>query len=624
MLQLLHKYQKSVLLLFTVVIICVSMMSFGVRSYGKNRQASFALKINGEEVTQQQFAIAKSNLENNYRQQFGDFYQQLIQMGGLNLQQQTIDRLIEETLLTQFSSQQDLVVSKKDLHKALVSFLGADLSAEKYQTFLQNTGQTAASFESRLAKQLTPSIFGEIVSDHLNISQVELESAIKKEETTYSYKAFVFDPTKQLAKVAEPSAEELESYYQDHASDYETPEKASYNLVTLTPAENLSLVEITEDDIEIYYTENQEKFATPEKALVRSIILKRDPSNIVADQTASSLADSLIKKINEGEDFEKLAKANSSDAKSADAKWVEKGKSPKEFEAVAFDQGSMGSAKLVTTDASYQILRVEDYQDGKIKPLSEVSPEIKKKLQERDVVAYLQVKAEDLYANWQESGKPLADFATEQKLTLLKTDVAKSANEDLENTTGLSKLVLAQKDLTKQIQEISGNYYLVEISEVVASKIPELAEVKEKLLADFKAEKSVEFARTQADEFLAKVSEANSNLDTIKAGYEVETISRESIKKSGQEEELLSPEIKEDLFSQSAPGILPKTYQHQNNKYYILKVETIVPPTGETIQAKIKEQQEKLRKDLQNKFLSSLIAQLKAQAKIEIAPSLIS
>ncbi len=622
MLQLLHKYQKSVLLIITIIILVVVMASFGITPYGNSPQSSYALKINGEEITQQQFAIAQSNLENNYRQQFGDFYQQLIQMGGINLQEQTIDRLIEETLLTQFSSQQDLVVSNKDLHEGLKTFLGDDMSTEKYETFLKNTGQSATNFEARLAKQMTPSVFAGIVSDHLNISQAELESAVKKEETTYKYQVYSFDPAKQIEKVTAPTDTELETFYQDHASEYETPEKASYSLVALTPAENLSLVEVTEEDLEIYYSENQQKFATPDKALVRSILLKRDASNIVADQTASELADTLIKKINQGEDFEKLAKENSSDAKSADAKWLEKGKSAPELEAIAFDQGAMGSAKLVTTEANYQIIRVEDFQEGKIKPMVEVSEEIKKTLQEREIVAYLQVKAEDLFANWQESSKSLADFATEQKLTLVKTDQAKSADEDLEKSAGLSKLVLGQQDLTKQIQEVAGNYYLVEVTEVIARKIPELAEVKEKLIADFKAGKSVELAKAQADDFLTKISAPDSNFEKIKADYLVDLTSRVDIKRAAQEEELVSPEIKTALFAKTDLGILPQVYQHQNNKYYILQVESITPPTKEVVAEKVKEQKEKLRKDLENVFMSSLIAKLKAQAKIEIAPSL--
>ena len=103
MLQLFHKNQKSVLLVILAIVISLSMLTFGVAPGGGSSRNNFALKVNGQEISQTEFSNARSNLESSYRSRFGTLYDQLLGQLGVNLTEQTIENLIPQTLLRQLA-----------------------------------------------------------------------------------------------------------------------------------------------------------------------------------------------------------------------------------------------------------------------------------------------------------------------------------------------------------------------------------------------------------------------------------------------------------------------------------------------------------------------------------------
>ena len=245
MLQLFHKNQKSVLFILLAIVLSLSMLTFGVAPGGGSSQNNYAMKINGQEISQNEFSNARNNLESNYRSRFGTLYDQLLGQLGVNLTEQTIENLIPQTLLRQLAYSQDLQASSSDVREAVLGFFGAQFSEDYYKNFLRNTNQNAAGFETRIAQQILPNVLSEVFAKHLHTTSYEVESYIKDKETEYSYQAILLDPASYIDDIPEPSADVLQKFYEDRAADYEEPDKIKYSYVVYDPKENLDLVEIT-------------------------------------------------------------------------------------------------------------------------------------------------------------------------------------------------------------------------------------------------------------------------------------------------------------------------------------------------------------------------------------------
>lgn len=627
MLQTFHRYQKSFLVFVLIAVLCIAMLLFGINPGGSGGQNAFALKINGEEISQTAFYEAKTNLESNYQQRFGNFYNQFLEATGTSLAQETIDTMVSQVLFKQLSSNLDLAVSNSSLVENLNQQFGGNFSREAYATFLQRTGQTSAGFEAKLKNNLKNKVLVDIINDHSVASKKEVEALIKKEESEYSFKKAVFTPEDFINKVETPKEEELLEYFEQNAVDYETPVKVKYNYIVVDPKENLDIVELLPEDIEVYYSDRIKEYTNPEQAKVRQIEIKFDSANPEDQTKKETIAEEIISKLGKGEKFSELAKLHSTDAKTktkgGELGWVSKGVGSVGFDAVAFSTEAMGAPKLVVEDNRFLVIQVEDFKDEEVKPLESVKDEIKKLLQEREAPAYALVKAEDLLAEWQSLDKTLEEFAKEKNEKFSSTKNALTKEESAaDNLKGLTAMVINNKEVSKQIQEIGDLSILVEVEAVEVSRIPDFSEIKEKVLNDYKQDKSVGYAREQAELLVSKLTEDTDFETEAKAlGSKVELI--ESKKFQDRKDVLADPKIHKSVFSAQESKNIDSIFDF-NNEFVAVSVTKIKEPSTEVINEKMEETQEKTLYKNRQIFLSSLLNKLKAEAEIEIAPGLIN
>lgn len=619
MLRAFHKYQKSVLLIFLAVIICAAMLLFGLNPYGNSTREAYALKINGEEISQNDFYNARRNLENNYRQRFGEMYEQLIKLAGIDVTQQTVDQLISRALLTQFAKNQDLVVSPEAVKSAILGFFGNNFSRETYQAYLQNTGQTAESFEASLAGNLLPEELMKIIKTHTNASRFEIENSLIKADTKYSYSSIIFDPEKYLTEIKDATADVLAVYYEENAAEYEIPEKVKYSYVALDPEQYLNLVEILPEDIELYYSDHLNDYSNPEEAKVSQSVIAFDATNTEEQINAKNQADSVLKKVKEGKSFETAIKELN--FKLEDAKWMKKGEGSKSFDEAAFNLEAMGSVKLISEPGRYLLIQVQDFKESKVTPLEEVKDEIKKNLQRKDAPAYVLIKAQDLFDEWQNNNKSLRELAAKHNLKLVQNKEPLSATEDPHPTMKqLSKMVLENAAETKQFQEVGDFSVLVEVSEIIERKIPQIDAVKDKLIEKWKREQSMEYTKKKAEEFLEKAMLKDADIAKLLTEYKAESKEKFDILPNARDEELLSEEIRTAIFDAKEPGFLASVYPY-NEKIYALDIKSIVKPHRKEIESKVADEEKKQTEKNYQDFLESFISKLKANAEIEIAPS---
>jgi parvulin-like peptidyl-prolyl isomerase len=148
-------------------------------------------------------------------------------------------------------------------------------------------------------------------------------------------------------------------------------------------------IAITDEQAKQFYTENPAKFELAEKAHVRHILLMtidpstRPPTPLSTNAVAAKRkqAEDLLKRVNAGEDFAKLATQYSEDpgSKNTGGELPEfvRGQMVPEFEAAAFALAPDKVSDIITTQFGYHIIKSLSKTAARKVPYTEVAADLK-------------------------------------------------------------------------------------------------------------------------------------------------------------------------------------------------------------------------------------------------------
>ena len=152
---------------------------------------------------------------------------------------------------------------------------------------------------------------------------------------------------------------------------------------------------VSEADLKEYYTQNKQSLGVPEQVRARHILFKVDPAASEDEKNqAKARAEAILKQVQAGEDFAKLAAAHSDDAESkakgGDLGYFSPGKMVPEFEGAAFYTDPGEISDIVETKFGYHIIKVEDHIEARERSFEEMKDYIKEKLQQQLVMFKVQ------------------------------------------------------------------------------------------------------------------------------------------------------------------------------------------------------------------------------------------
>jgi len=158
-------------------------------------------------------------------------------------------------------------------------------------------------------------------------------------------------------------------------------------LIDLQLRENPELrarVQVAEKDIQAYYQSHYTTSSAKEKIRARHILFLVPPgSPPEKDAAVRQKAEQVLKRLREGEDFQKLAKQFSDDPSGAvggDLGWFRRGDMMEEFEKAAFALAKGQISGLVHTRLGYHIIKLIDRASEGPPPLAKVRDEIRSRL----------------------------------------------------------------------------------------------------------------------------------------------------------------------------------------------------------------------------------------------------
>ena len=630
MLRSMHKHKRSIGTIFIFMAIAIMMTGFGLDSYLGSRNQPYAIRVNDEEVTFAEFYEAKRNIEAQMRQMYGAQFDQIASMIGFNAARQTADRVVAEKTLGQAAKSLGLTVGDQEVFETIQArYFPSGFNHSAYIGYLKSIQKSPLEFENEIRAESLAGTLYELVRHTSIPSEMEARSAAVIEKTKYSVEYLEFDPASAVSKVAEPSQEQLESFYKERAGEYQTQPRISYSYIAFSPKEIADSITIAPEDIEFYYSENETQFMDPEQVRLRAVDFKVDTKATDKDrEKVKAGADEVLKKIKEGASFEEMAKKHSADktlaAKGGELGWKNRESMLPYVAQIAFRLNAGEVSDVISVPQGYQIIKVEEKKEKSLKPLDSVKDEIVKILRTEEAPAISAAKAYEMQKLWEKSGLTLKEFAEQQKLSYKATATPLTQASDPEpELAGLTEKAFGFVDSRRGLVDLKERTVIVEVGEFIETTLPSLASIKEKVVTDWKNAQSNTKAREIAEEALKSVrgEKPMSFADAVTKFGATKGELPDITMANANSPILATNDARRFVFSTSSTPTVGASVFSGGGKYQLLRVTKVTPPSAEDIQkelgASIKEEQSSLARAT----FESLLAKLKAKADIDVKSS---
>src|SRR5215475_11987638 len=245
-----------------------------------------------------------------FRQLYSDRLQQVgrelrrpitpAQAQELGLEQQLVTQLIAEAVIDEKARQAGLRLSDAEVGRLIMNdptFKGPNgqFDRQRFEYLIHNAGFNEAHFAAEqrrvtLRRQVSTAIGGDVPAPKPTAQALD---RFENEQRAVEY--VVLGPA-QAGDVAPPTPEVLAKYFEERKALFRAPEYRKVVLLSVTPSDVASAIEVSDADARRYYDERRTRFGTPEKRQVEQIVF---PS----EEAAKSGAD----KLSGGTSFEAVA-----------------------------------------------------------------------------------------------------------------------------------------------------------------------------------------------------------------------------------------------------------------------------------------------------------------------------
>jgi peptidyl-prolyl cis-trans isomerase D len=394
----------------------------------------------------------------------------------------------------------------------------------------QRTGMNVAEFEDWVRTSLVQEKFQHLVTDGITVEPAEVEAEFRRRNEKIKLDYALLKPS-DLAAGINPTDGELAAFFQKNAARYQVPESRSAHYALLDQTRIHQLAAVSDADVQNYYNQHVDEYKVPERAHVEHILFKTVGKTDAENAEIRKKAEDVLSQIKHGANFEDLAKKDSDDStkdKGGDLGWIIRGQTVPEFEKAAFTIPVGSVSDLVKTQYGYHIIKVLARETAHTQPLDEVRLSILSAINDQknaEVTDNLYNKLSS--ALRQSSKQKLDDIAKQFSMTTGDTPLADATQPVgiFGNSPELHETLLHLRpgELSSPLRVDQG-ILILSIKEIMPAHPATLAEVRDKVLKDYRDQKSVELARTKAQELASRVRAGASLADAAKAlGLEVKS-----------------------------------------------------------------------------------------------------
>jgi len=628
MLDFLRKRKRNWVIILFLGIIVISFALFVGSGKFRDQGAGDVAEINGESISQREFAIQYERAVERYRQMLkGSLTPEMIK--GLNIKGSLLEELIQRKLMLQEARTLGLAATDDDLaeHLALAPEfqVGGRFSKDRYLQILQTNRLLPAQFEEEQRDHLTIQRLYSVLVDSVHVSEAEVRDRYKIDQEKINL-SYIKLPISSFTSQVKLSADDIKQYYERNKESLKQPLRVQLEYVTYPYERFAPAGQISDKEIEEYYQANrEEKFHHPKEIKVGYISIKLEPgADANQKKTAQTRAEGVVKEARAGKDFADLAKRFSEDPtapKGGDLGWIAPGQLPPPIEKTIFALAKGAVSDPVETPAGFQIFKAEDLKPENTESLKEATPEITNILKTEKAKSEA-AKIADRDREKALSGTQLRKLAEESgvKMTVSNWLAAGETLPEIGENQEFYKnaFALAPKDVSPVIEGKNG-YYLIRLKARQEPATPPLDSVRDQIEKNLKESKAYELASQKGNSLIEQLKKEKDISKLIQTGdLKMEETgwfprSSQQLPKIGE-----LAELKGGPISLSAQKPIPERLYTQKDAVYVLTFKDRQPADMAQFEKDEATLMKQAQGEARQRVLVKFLDNLKAKAKVKI------
>ncbi|HET7610547.1 MAG TPA: SurA N-terminal domain-containing protein [Rhodanobacteraceae bacterium] len=636
MLQAIRNMFKSwiVIAIFGVLVV-VAFLFFGIEGYFSQSNETWVAKVDGHEVSQQDFTTAF----NNYRQQ------QLNSPGNAmdpadfqkpEVKEAVLKQVVNRQLLLNENDKLGIKVPDAAVREQIASYpvfqVNGKFDSSSYLAWLAQQRKSADQFEDEVRSDLATRQLPEAIIATAFATKTEAEAFLRLELQQRDFSFVDLPPPAPTPGQGKVTDAEIAAYYKAHKSEFMTPERVAVNYIDLDAATMKVTPDLSDKALKARYEKEKARFVSPPQWEVAHILIKLPPKASAAEKQAALAKAKKVEALAKapGADFAKLAEEYSDDLGSkrqgGDLGWLSRGEAGPEFQA-ALDKMKKGDiSDPVLTPDGYHIIDVRDLREGHSQTFAEVRDQLAaeaKKDARKDTYQDVGSKLTDMIYNDPTSLKPAAEKLglTIHTTPLFGRDGAKSgiAADPKVVKAAFSDMVLVQGNTSDPIDLGDDHMVVIHVDKHVPAAPKPVDQVRDQIQQEIVQQRVDASARKLAEKAFGKL-QGGASLDALakEAGQDVQQKSGVIRNAQGIDQDLVTAVFK--LAHPPKGGDTKALVPMENGHYALVVLHSVTPGDPSTVP---QEAQAFLREQMARAYgsadMQEFIDILRDHAKIELA-----
>ncbi|WP_027161568.1 SurA N-terminal domain-containing protein [Mesorhizobium sp. WSM1293] len=602
-----------------LVLLVLSFLVWGVsgRLMGGLAGHDSVITAGGTKVSINEYRLAYDRQLAVMSQQFGQRLSHE-QAKALGVDNQVLAQLVSGAVLDEQARKLGLGLSKDrlaELTREDPAFKGpgGQFDRRTFEYMLQQIGMRPEDYLKNRAQVAVRQQIVEAVSDGLKAPDTFFKAVAlyRGEDRTIDYLTL---PKALVEPIAAPSDSVLSAYFEANKKTYAAPEYRKFSYVRLEPVDIMDPTAVTDQQVSDDYNKNKARYTTPELRTIEQLVFK-------TPDAAKAALDSL----KAGATFDKLVTAEGKTPADTLLGTLAKDKiADKAVADAAFALNANEVSQVVQGAFGPVLLRVTEIKPEVVKPLAEVSDQIRKDLALGEASRIL-LDVRDNYDDTRAAGSSLADAAAKLKLKVVTIDAIDRSGlrpdasivKDLPQSPELIKAVFDAEPNTENdaLTTADNGFVFYEVASITPARDRTLDEVRQKVVADWTAAETSKRLAAKADE-LEKRLKAGATLDVIASELKLEKQTKRGVKREADDVDF-GKEGAAAMFGvgEGDTGLIPSP---TGDGQILYKVAEVFEPAGADASSVPDDAQKSFTSGMSDDLLDQLVAQLQTQYDVRV------
>lgn len=591
----------------------------GAGNYFIDDLDDYIAKVNGQIITRAQLEQVFQSELRRLKKKLGEKFSVLASEESYmqQMRQKILSTLIDKMLLSQYAKKLDLIVSNEQVKNTIykLPYLQTDgqFDQDKYLNLLRSMGYTSSDFAQ--------SIYQWLINQQVIQAFVESDFALPSESQAIA--ALLFQERKvRLATIylsalqaqQNVSDEEIKSYYQQNPLDFIEAEKVKVNYISIDSFSIQDKVKVSETEISAYYERHKSNYRKPEKKNYSIIQLKTETE-----------ANEVLNELKKGGDFTNLAKKkfiNTTSRRTGSASdWLKKKIKTNELQQAHLTKKGQFSS-VIKSSIGYLIVRLDNIEPEKIKPLSAIYERISKQVQKEKALNAYYVLRQKMSEAANSDNESLASIEEATSVKAVQTGwfTRDSIPSEL-NFKQVIQSIFASKLIDENIATGSDSgmitvgdnrAFVIKVTAHKEQGIKSFDEVKDRVAEKVRHSKALKKAKLQGEQLLVALNQGKGDKIMKAAG-----LSFGSVQKMVRVVE--DDSLVENVFTLPHPKIDKPLYSiSQDRQDNVVLIELDMVKEGSVSVDEMKKLVRKMEQSTASRTFYALLENLRKKAKINM------